>query len=394
MNSAKNKLVLISLMMIFLVGLTGCAKPPFMGKMPPMPVEATVLKASKVINSEIYQANLISRYSVVLQPQISGQVANIYARAGDHVKAGQLLMVIDKRKQESALNSSHASASAAKAALYNYQVQRKILESTFEYNKQMYERYKTLYAKNTVSKQDLEKYTDSYNKAQFDLEANAAQIEAQKAEIEKANFAIKEQEVQLQYYKITAPYGGVVGDIPAKVGNYVTTTTPLLSITQNDTLEINIGLPSEKVFDIKKGLSVEVLDNNNNVVSDSKISFVSPVIDKATQTILVKAIISNPKGILKADQSVKTRVVYSDAQGIMVPTGSVVNFGGQDFAYVIQLNKEKKPIVKQKPVKLGNIQNNQYVILGGLTQGEQIVTQGIQKLMDGAPVAIIERVKN
>jgi len=392
MNSAKNKLVLISLMMFSLIGLTGCGKPPFMGGMPPMPVETSVLKASKVINSEIYQANLISRYSVVLQPQISGQVANIYVKAGEHVKAGQLLMVIDKRKQESTLNSSHAAASAAKAALYNYQVQRKILESTFEYNKQMYERYKILYAKNTVSKQDLEKYTDSYNKAQFDLEANAAQIEAQKAEIEKANFAIKEQEVQLQYYKITAPYGGIVGDIPAKIGNYVTTTTPLLSITQNNTLEINIGLPSEKVFDIKKGLSVEVLDNNNNVVSDSKISFVSPVIDKATQTILVKAVISNPKGVLKADQSVKTRVVYSDAEGIMVPTGSVVNFGGQDFAYVINF-KDKKSFVKQKPVKLGNIQNNQYVILGGLTQGEQIVTQGIQKLMDGAPVTVMGKGK-
>lgn len=387
-NSIKNKLILISIMSVFLIGLTGCGKPPFMGKMPPMPVETTVLKASKVINSEIYQANLISRYSIVLQPQISGQVANIYIKAGEHVKAGQLLMVIDKRKQESALNSSQASASAAKATLYNYQVQRKTLESNYEYNKQMYERYKTLYSKNSASKQDLEKYTDSYNKAQFDLEANAAQIEAQKAEMEKADFTVKEQAAQLQYYKITAPYYGIVGDIPVKIGSYVNPTAPLLSITQNDTLEINIGLPSEKVFDIKKGLSVEVLDNNNNVVSDSKISFVSPVIDKETQTILVKAAISNPKGILKADQSVKTRVVYSDAQGIMVPTGSVVNFGGQDFAYVINF-KDKKAFVKQKTVKLGNIQNNQYVILGGLTQGEQIVTQGIQKLMDGAPVTVM-----
>ncbi|HBG49302.1 MAG TPA: hypothetical protein DDW90_07335 [Cyanobacteria bacterium UBA9971] len=388
MSRAKNKLILISLMMFFIVGLTGCAKPPFMGKRPPMPVETTVLKASKVMNSEIYQANLISRYSVVLQPQVSGQVANIYVKAGEHVKTGQLLMVIDKRKQESALNSSQAASSAAKAALYNYQVQRKILESTFEYNKQMYERYKTLYAKNTVSKQDLEKYTDSYNKAQFDLEANAAQIEAQKAEIEKANFAIKEQEVQLQYYKITAPYSGIVGDIPAKIGNYVTTTTPLLSITQNDTLEINIGLPSEKVFDIKKGLPVEVLDNKNNVISDSKISFVSPVIDKDTQTILVKAIIFNPDGLLKADQSVKARVVFSDAEGITAPTGAIAHFGGQDFAYIIKI-KDKKPVVKQQPVTLGNIQGDKYVILSGLASGDKIVTQGIQKLMDGAPVTVM-----
>ena len=390
MNSAKNKLTLISLMIVSLIGLTGCNKPPFMGAMPPMPVETTVIKPLNVINSEIYQANLISRYSVILQPQISGQIANIYVKAGEHVKAGQLLMLIDKRKQESVLNSSQANVSAAKAALYNYQAQRKISESNFEYNKQMYERYKALYSKNTASKQDLEKYTDSYNKARFDLEANAAQIEAQKAEIEKADFAIKEQQIQLQYYKITAPYYGIVGDIPVKTGSYVNPTTPLLSITQNDTLETNVGLPSDKVFDIKNGLSVEILDNDNNVIKRSKISFVSPVIDKDTQTILVKAIISNADGILKADQSVKARVVYSDIKGILVPTGSIVNFGGQDFVYVVNL-KDKKPFVKQKPVKLGNIQGDKYVILGGLTQGEQIVTQGIQKLMDGAPVAIIEK---
>jgi len=392
MSSEKNKLILISLMTVCLIGLTGCAKPPFRGGMPAMPVETTILKASKVLNSEVYQANLISRYSVVLQPQVSGQIASIKVKAGDHVKAGQLLMVIDKRKQESALNSSEAAAAAARAALSNYEVQRKTLESNFEYNKQMYDRYKTLYSKNTVSKQDLEKYTDSCNKAQFDLEANEAQIEAQKAEIEKADFAIKEQSVQLQYYEITAPYSGIVGDIPVKNGSYVTMTTPLLSITQNDTLEINIGLPSEKVFDIKKGLPVDVLDNKNNVVGSSKISFVSPVIDKDTQTILVKANISNPKGILKADQSVKARVTFNDAQGIMAPTSSIMHAGGQDFAYIVKL-KDNKPVVSQQIVKLGNIQGDKYVILSGLTSEDQIVTQGIQKLMDGAPVAIMGKGK-
>jgi len=392
MSRAKNKTVLISAIIFSIITLSGCGKPSMMGKMPPMPVETVILKASKVLNSDIYQANLISRYSVTLQPQVSGQIASIKVKAGEHVKAGQLLMVIDKRKQESSLNSSKAAASAAKAALNNYEVQRKTLESNFEYNKQMYDRYKILYSKKTVSKQDLEKYTDSCNKAQFDLEANSAQIEAQKAEIEKADFTIKEQEALLQYFEITAPYSGIIGDIPVKNGGYVNTNTSLLSITQNDTLEVNIGLPSEKVFDIKKGLLVEVLDNKNNVVGSSKISFVSPVIEKDTQTILIKANISNPKGILKADQSIKARVTFSDSQGIMAPTSAIMHAGGQDFAYVLKL-KDNKPVVSQQVVKLGNIKDDRYVILDGLASEDQIVTQGIQKLMDGAPVTIMGKGK-
>jgi RND family efflux transporter MFP subunit len=325
-------------------------------------------------------------------PQISGQISGIYVQAGDRVKQGQLLMVIDKRKQEAALNSDKASLSSAKATLYSLEVQRKSLLSNLDLNKKMYERYKNLYSKNTVSKQDLEKYTDAYNKAEYDLEANEAQIRVQKSETEKALFAIKEQEVQLTYYKITAPYAGIVGDIPVKVGNYVDASSQLLSVTKNNPLEINVGLPTEKVFDIKIGLPVEVLDNNDNVTATSAISFISPKINTETQTILVKAILNNPKEILKADQSVKVKIIYDKTLGITVPASAIAHMGGQDFAYIINL-KDKKAFVKQQPVKLGGIQEGKYVVLAGLNKGDEIVSGGIQKLADGAPVTIIGKGK-
>lgn len=387
MNKFKNKIILQMLIIVCMFGLTSCSQRPFNMKMPPMPVESSVLNLTDIFDSDVYQGNLISRYSVNLQPQVVGQVAKIYVNPGDKVKAGQLLMLIDNRKQESALNSAKATTESAKATLYNLKVQRKTLESNLEYNKQMYERYKALYAKKTVSKQDLDKYTDTYNKAKYDLEANDAQMKAQIAEIDKSNYLVKEQKVQLQFYKITAPYSGIIGDIPAKVGDSVNIATNLLNITQNDKLELNISLPSDKVFDIKKGLSVEILDNLNNIVVKSKISFVSPVIDKETQTILVKALIPNPNGILKADQSVKARVIYDTQKGIVIPTSSVTHLGGQDFVYIVQ-NLKNKYSVKQQPVKLGKIFENKYVVLNGLSQGDQVVTQGIQKLMDGAAVTI------
>jgi len=403
MINIKSKLVAISALACLIFGVTGCGQKPFMGAIGGgVPVNATVINAVPVSQSGIYQATLISRYSVTLQPQVSGQISSISVKAGDRVKAGQLLMVIDKRKQEATLNSSYADAESSKASisnaksmLYTYQMQRKALESNLDLNKKLYDRYTYLYSKHTVSKQDLEKYTDSYNKAKSDLDANTAQIQAQKAAIEAANsnyvkakFSIKEQQAQLQYYEITAPYSGIIGDIPVKVGSYVSGSTQLLSITQNDPLEINVGLPVEKVFDIHTGMPVEVLDNNGNVVGRTKISFVSPNVDTSTQTVLTKAILSNKNGILKADQSVKVRVIYNQSNGILVPTSAISHFGGQDFAFVIN-KKDKLTVVKQQPVKLGEIQNNQYVVLSGLKKDDQIVSQGIQKLMDGAPVTIL-----
>jgi multidrug efflux pump subunit AcrA (membrane-fusion protein) len=394
------KSLLIIPIIASMFALTSCGKPPF--GMQGVPVTALTLQSAPVAQSGIYQANLISRHSVSLQPQVAGQIADIYVKAGDHVRAGQLLMVIDKRKQEATLNSTRANALTSNAAisqasdlLNSYQVQRDALISNLDYNKKMYERYNALFSKHSVSQQDYEKYTDSYNKAKADLAANAAQIQAQKSAIIaaksgylKAVSDIQEQQVQLQYYKITAPFTGTIGDIPVKVGNYVTMLTPLLNITQNNPLEINVGLPVERVFDIKNGLPIEVLDNYGKVAGKSKVSFIAPNVSTDTQTLLVKAILSNPAGVFKADQSVKVRVIYNQSPGILVPTVSVNHYGGMDFVYILK-NKGKSFFVSQQAVKLGDIQGGYYVVINGLKSGDQIVSQGVQKLMDGAPVTIL-----
>lgn len=401
MKVMRKNLKIATAVVFMAITMSACGRPNLhMGG--GVPVAAVDLRTTPVSIASVYQGKLISRYSVSLQPQVSGQVSSIYVKAGDHVRAGQLLMIIDKRKQEATLNSTRAEANVSKASiaqaqdmLQNYQVQREALLSSYNFNKQLYNRYKALYEKKSVSQQDYEKYTDSYNKAKADLDANAAQIKAQKSAILAAKSTyqrslanVSEQATQLQYYKIVAPYSGVVGDIPVKVGSYVTSTTQLLSVTQNDNLELNVGLPVDKVFDIKAGLPVEILDNNDKVVANSTISFVSPRIDTDTQTILVKSIIKNTLGILKSDQSVKVRVVYDKAPGILVPTSAIQHFGGQDFAYVIT-QKGNASFVKQQPVKLGEVQNDSYSVIQGLKEGDKIVAEGIQKLGDGAPVTIL-----
>jgi multidrug efflux pump subunit AcrA (membrane-fusion protein) len=399
MMKISKKLLLASLSFSLLLGVTSCGKPHMMGG---VPVKSMTLTSTPVTQSAVYQANLISRYSVTLQPQVSGQVGSIKVQAGDRVSAGQTLIIINSKRQTAILNSSRADAKALHATilqsqnmLESYQIQRKALTSNLDLNKKQYARYKALYEKKSVSQQDLEKYTDSFNKASSDLESNTVQILAQKSAIlaakgnyEKAVANTQQQSAILQYYEIKAPYSGIVGDIPVKVGNYVTENTQLISITQNNPLEVNVGLPVEKVFDIKKGMTIDVLDNNGNVVGTSEISFISPRVDTATQTILVKSNLANPKEILKADQSVKVRVIYNNSPGILVPTSAVSHIGAQDFVYVLT-NKGGQFFVKQQPVKLGELQGDKYVVIGGLKVGDQIVSVGVQKLMDGAPVTVL-----
>lgn len=410
MRNIKKKIVISSLLVSSMFYLTSCAHSPFMASMMQkgggVPVNVIAVKSTPVQQAGKYQAKLISRFSVALQPQVAGQVTQIYVKAGDVVRKGQPLLLIDNRKQLAALNSDRSEANAvsseiqqAKDTLNSLQVQRRALESAYELNTKLYERYKALYSKKSVSLQELEKYTDSYNKAKADLDMNEAQIQAQKSAVisakssyERAVANIEEQSVQLQYYRISAPYAGIIGDIPVKTGSYVLPVTQLLTITRNNPLEVNAGLPVEKNFDIHPGLPIEILDNNDNVAGTSTVSFISPSINTETQTILVKGALNNPKGIFKADQSVKVRVIYDRSKGILIPTGAVSHMGGQDFVFVVQ-QKGEMNFVKQTPVKLGELQEDKYVVIGGLKEGDKIVSAGIQKLMDGVPVMILGKGK-
>lgn len=322
-------------------------------------VYVEILKPQKLENSQLYQGILISRQSVLLQPQVSGQISQINVKAGDRVKTGDLLLVIDPRKQEALLNS--------------YVVKRSALLVNYETAKIQYERYSDLYEKKTVSKQDMENYENAYKKAKSDYETNEAQI--------------KEQEVQLGYHKITAPFSGIIGDIPVKIGDHVTPETKMLSVTQNETLELNVGLPADRVFEIKPGLPVQILDNENKVAASSTLSFISPRVDSSTQTILTKSIMKNENGILKADQSVKVKVVYSNTQGLLIPVSAKIHLVGQDFVYVVKEENGEK-VVKQTPITLGKIQQEKYVVTKGLKNGDCVVIKGVQKLYDGAKVRI------
>jgi RND family efflux transporter MFP subunit len=395
-----------------LIFLSACGKPPAgsnpmggpgMGGGGGVPVTAMTVHEQMVPQSQDYQGNLISRHSIVIQPRVAGQIASVYVKPGDFVRQGTPLLQIDAHQQQASYRSSRADAAALQANIRQAQdtvkslVEQSVgLQSAVALNQKMLTRYQNLFSKGAGNRQDVEQYTNALQKAKADLASNQAQIQAQKSAVttarktyERALAGVNEQSVLLNFYKITAPIAGKVGEIPVKVGNYVNTDAQLLSITENSQLELNIGLPAERAFELKSGLPVEIMDNNQKPVLRTKLSFISPVVDPNTQTILVKALLNNPNELLKANQSVKTRVFFSEAKGITVPTGAVSHLGGQDFVYLV-VKKDGKDTVKQQPVVLGKIQSgDQYVVEKGLKHGDVLVSQGIQKLMDGAPVTVL-----
>ena len=370
-------------------------------------VELSQVETALVQNSETYRARLESRRSITLQPRVQGQITQILTRSGTTVTSGTAILQIDPREQQAAVNSVKAAIGSAQSQMENAQATLKSLEADrlsrvadLRLNKQEYERDSRLRKEGAISQRELDQSQNRLDAAQASLNTLDAQIQAQKAAVSQAKRALqqaeadaKEQQVQLQYYRITAPFTGTVGDIPVKVGDFVNTSTELATITQNQPLEVNIPVPIERAPELKKGMLVEILNAQGNVVGTGRIFFISPNVINNTQTILVKALFDNSKNQVRADESINARVIWGQRQGALIPVNSVVRVAGETFVYVAQVDeKQKTPegkpqmLAKQRRVKLGAIRGNTYQVLDGLKAGEEIVVSGLLNLRDGVNI--------
>ncbi len=376
-------------------------------------VRISTLQTSTVSNSSEYIASLESRRSVTLQPQILGRVTRIFVRDGDNVPAGKPLIQIDPDEQQAAVSSAQAAAAAALSQVENARATLRALEAErqsnladVEYNQKEYQRYSSLADQGAVARSTADQYTNRIETARASLATTNKEIEAQRATItrfekerQQAEAATKEQQVQLGYYTVAAPFAGTVGDVPVKVGDFVNTSTQLTTVTENRPLEVNVSVPIELAPQLRQGMPVQLLNGQGQNVGTSRVFFIAPNTANNTQSILVKSLFNNEKGQLRADQYVRARVIWNQRQGVVVPATAITRLGGQNFVFVAQQAPPQKQqsqeqseraqpelIARQKPVKLGNIQGNNYQVLEGLKPGERLVVSGLLNLRDGAPI--------
>ncbi|MCU1381320.1 MAG: hypothetical protein JWL71_17 [Acidobacteria bacterium] len=349
---------------ILAAALAGCnrqpAGPPPGQGMPPTPVTLAAARTTPIADSSEYVGSLKSLRSTTIQPQIDGQITRILVAAGDRVRQGAPLMQIDPRRQQAAVSSQQAELAAAEAAV--------------AYARQQQQRNAELLTAGAISKQTVEQTDTALRTAEANLKALQAQVQ--------------QQEVQLRFFTITAPTAGIVGDVPVRVGSQVTPQTPLTTIDQNDTLEVNASVPIERAAALKVGLPMEVLSSDGSQrIATTAISFVSPHVDDQTQSVLVKATVKNPDAALRPAQYVRARIVWTTAEGLVVPVTAVLRVNGQYFVFVAAPGAGGALTAKQRPIKVGPITGDNYPVLEGVTPGERVVVSGAQKLMDGAPIA-------
>ncbi|MGH9414882.1 MAG: efflux RND transporter periplasmic adaptor subunit [Terriglobales bacterium] len=332
------------------------------GAMQALPVHVEVAQEKAIPDRSTYVASIQSLSSMTISPQVTGVLDSIQVTSGERVRQGQLLMQINPQAQQAQVaNLEHSRAAQA---------------STLQFDKQQLARSKQLYQEKIGTLMDYQQSQSAYNTAKAQLDSLDAQI--------------KQAKVTLSYYRIAAPRAGVVGDVPVRVGDTVAPGTTLTTLDSTAGTQVYTQIPLEQSKKLKTGLPVDVLDAQGDVLAHSKIFFVSPQVDPATQTILAKAAIpATESANLKTQQYVQARITWGTHQGFEVPVLAEVQESGGTFLDVAQpvtRNGKKGYVVHQQQVTLGTITGNNVEVTSGLTAGAMVIVSQHQILAEGMPV--------
>ena len=306
-----------------------------------------------------------------VRARAAGILQKIDFREGSDVKAGQRLFEIDAAPYRAAHDSAKATLARAEANL----IQAKALA----------ERYEPLLAANAISKQDYVNATVAQKLAEAEVAAGKAAVQTAKINLDQAT--------------VTAPIGGRIGRALVTEGALVGQgeVTPLAVIQQIDPLYVNFTQSANDVLRLRqaiasgrlkrapdgKAVEVRVVLDELAAPVTGRLLFSDLSVDQGTGQITLRAEVPNPRGLLLPGLYVRVRLEEAQAtDAILLPQQAVARANEGDTVKVVGTDGK----VASRNVKLGRSQGEDWIVLGGLAPGEQVMVDGFQKLRGPGPV--------
>ena len=305
--------------------------------------------------------------TVTVQPQVSGVLQQLHFREGQMVRRGDLLATIDPRQFEMALQQATGQRQRDEAQLANAKL--------------TLQRFRTLLDQDSIARQD--------------VDTQAALVRQLEAAVVADRASEGTARLNLGYTRITAPITGRVGLRVVDVGNVVGPGTAggLVVITQVEPIDVVFSVPQDRVPEVMDrrrsggAMPVAALDRSRtNTLATGSFSTLDNLVDTQTGTVRAKARFDNTDGALFPNQFVNVRLQLRTLEGaLVVPVTALRHGNSGDYVYVLN---EADRTVSLRPVTRGIASADQVVIEKGLAAGERVITEGADRLRDGAQVAL------
>ena len=381
---------------------------------PPSVIVTEVTQKTVPIYSE-FVGQTKAEETVELRARVEGTLQKVYFREGTAVRKGQLLFTIDKRPFEAALQSARALAVKAASDLAQAEQRTDVLQAQAELADaqavltradQDVNRLAPLAKEKAVTEQDLDAALATQKSARATVDSRKANltnleaavkytIERAKAEVSASKARITQAELDLSYCDIHAPISGVIGFLQVDEGNLVGRgdATLLATISASDPLLVDFNVSEieylkltdpETVGQKSADLSFDLMLSDESVhPHHGRFRVLDRSVDPTTGTLKAQAAFPNPGSYLRPGQFARLRVAVAQRENaILIPQRAVQELQGANTVMVVDAQNK----VSLRTVKLGDKADRDVVVLEGLSNGERVIVEGMQKVRPGGQV--------
>jgi membrane fusion protein (multidrug efflux system) len=336
------------------------------GPPPATPVTLVAAKATDAVYYDEYPATVVAINNVELRSQVAGFITNITFKEGDVVTKGKTLYEIDRRKYQASYQQAQANLSSTRAVVQNAKVNL--------------ERYQRLAQADAIARQIVDNAQTSYATAQSQVAVAQAGVAAARTD--------------LDYSLIKAPFTGRIGISQVRLGSQVSPGSTLLNtISGEDPMAVDFVVTESdltRFTDLQRQATSRadstfrlILPDGTAYNQPGKILAIDRAVNQQTGTVQVRVQFANPKRQLKDGMSAVLRVLNRQSgRRVVVPFKAIVEQMGENFVFVAGDSSK----AYQHKVQLGPRLRDQIVVMEGIKAGDQVVTEGLQRLRDGGKI--------
>ena len=398
-------------MLAALLGLAGCRAAAKPERVPPPP-SVTVVESKRmtvpIIVNPIGTTRALEQ--VTIRARVRGFLTERHFEYGTNVKKGQLLLVIEEKPFQVALEHAKAQLDTAAAALEKAQSSRAVEvakanlaldQAQMRLDQVEERRERILLARKAASQEDYDKAEAQKLKSAAKVQADQASldqetadykidIDSARAELAKAQAAVDDAQLNLGYCKMFAPIAGRIGELQVKVGNLVGDAglTELVTIEQLDPMGLDVRPPARYLPRatelLPTGVAISLtVEGEHRHPHTGKAIFIDNKVDEQTSTFLLRAEVANPQGTILPGEYIKaTMIVGEYADAVVVPEQAVLE--GQEGTRVFVIDAQNKVDV----AKVSGVDSYRglRVLEAGLEAGQTVIVEGVQLVRQGQTV--------
>ena len=372
------------------------------GSFNPNPVRVETVKPLVLEASVSYTGTIEPYEEIMVYPRVAGQLTNYSVYPGDRVTAGQPIATLDASELTTGVAEAAAEVSTMETDLEMSKIevdeQRSAIaqiEADLDYLNLKKDRFARL-VKDGVISQDEFDVVDSevrskeanLKQARVKLARMGAMVTNNRAKINQAKAKVDTAKVMQDYTTINSPISGIVQERNVDPGVVVQPSMGIVKIGNYDRVRLQANVAQSDAVNINPGATVVATVPGSNIPPiKGKITSIFPQANSQTRTVTVEAVIDNPDGQLLSGKFLEMKIVTArKPNAITVPQAAVVEFQDQPSVWVVEGDT-----VTAQPVTLGMSTGDRIEVIGGLESGQAVVTSGQHRLVENAPVAVINQ---